>query len=143
MIRALETILRIALAAVLIYAGGMKAADPSAFTEQLLNYRLVAPSFALMLATILPWTEIVVGVALLARWLYPGALALSIMLMFAFTGVLFAAWLRGLDVACGCFGSGDMTTATGVPMLRNGIILLGFLVLAGFAVTRYSCAREP
>jgi putative oxidoreductase len=122
-------ILRLSIAALLLYAGFVKVADRGAFAGQIDNYRLVEPTTATILAAYIPWLELVLGTALLFRRMYLASLLLATMLMLLFSVALARAWHRGLDIACGCFGSTQITTATGAPLLRNVLILAALVVL--------------
>jgi hypothetical protein len=99
--------LRLGLAALFLWAGGTKLIDPSAFAEEIANYHLV-PSLAPWLAATLPTMEVVTGLALAVApnpW-RGGAALLSLLLLSMFTIAVGAAWTRGIDVRCGCFGKG-------------------------------------
>ena len=100
-------VLRLALAALFVWAGAAKLADPIAFSEEIANYRLMA-GLAPVIAATLPAIEIVAGLALAfapAAW-RAGAALLVLAMLIVFTGAVTAAWLRGIDVRCGCFGKG-------------------------------------
>jgi uncharacterized membrane protein YphA (DoxX/SURF4 family) len=54
----------------------------------------------------LPWIEILAGAALiLGLWTRPAALLTTAMLM-VFAPAVTYAYLTGLDISCGCFGTG-------------------------------------
>ncbi|MDP9253638.1 MAG: hypothetical protein M3O66_01660, partial [Verrucomicrobiota bacterium] len=57
------------------------------------------------LAFYLPWLEIICGIGLISRRLYPAALVITFVLMLAFIGASVAARARGIDISCGCFGT--------------------------------------
>jgi uncharacterized membrane protein YphA (DoxX/SURF4 family) len=95
---------RLVLAVVFIGAGALKLRDPVGFANDVANYQLM-PALAPLLAATLPCLELVVGVALLfTRWRRAAALCAA-GLMAMFTLAAGTAYARGLDVACGCFGS--------------------------------------
>jgi putative oxidoreductase len=97
---------RLVVAGVFIVAGALKLRDPLTFTNDIANYQLW-PALAPLLAAVLPAVEVVVGLALLvlgARWRRAAALCAAAM-MVVFTAAAGTAVARGLDVACGCFGS--------------------------------------
>jgi len=97
---------RVAVAAVFIAAGALKARDPAAFTTAVDHYRLVPYPVAAGLALYVPWLEITCGVAVLWARLRLGALNLLLGLCAMFAAALASAWWRHLDIACGCFGPG-------------------------------------
>lgn len=107
-----------------VYAGSLKLLDPWAFAWNIYQYGLVPGPLIEPLAIGLPVAEIVSGVALIAdrRWSY-GAVAGMLVL---FTGVLGHALINGLNVDCGCFGSGEPGPAgLRSAMLRNAVMLAG------------------
>jgi putative oxidoreductase len=106
-VSALHLVLRVGLAALFVWAGAAKLGDPLAFTDEIANYRLL-PQLAPLLGAALPMIEVVAGLVLVigpTLW-RAGAALLILGLLVAFTGAVSAAWLRGIDVACGCFGKG-------------------------------------
>ncbi len=115
-------VLRVAVAAVFAYAGAVKALDPGAFAVELANYRLL-PALAIpALAYYLPWLELVAAGALFAGRLRAGAWLLLAALAAGFAIFVTSAWIRGLDVACGCFGGGGRPI-DGLVVLRTGLVL--------------------
>jgi len=121
--------LRFGLAVMLIYAGSEKVFHPTQFVAALEKFRLISGTPALLAATYIPWCEIVTGAALatkrwrLGGWLVAAALTLG------FTAFVGSAWLRGLDIACGCFNSGSRNSLTGWTVVRTFAILA--MVLTG------------
>jgi putative oxidoreductase len=78
--------------------------DPMDFARDIDNYKILPWRVSVLLALYLPWLEIVLGLALVFRRLYSGALALLLALLLVFIGASFAAKARGIDITCGCFG---------------------------------------
>jgi len=56
---------RIFLGAILILASVGKIADPEAFTRSILDYRVVTGLAAAIPATVIPWIELLCGLALM------------------------------------------------------------------------------
>lgn len=99
------------VAAVLGWAGTVKALDPSAFATSIMGFRIVPWPVAAGLALYLPWLELFVAAGVLVpRW-RGGALVLATALFAAFAVIWAATWWRGIDVACGCFGGAGRTPA--------------------------------
>ena len=86
--------------------GLVKILDPAAFAIDIRNYRLLPWSFSVLVALYLPWIEILCGAALLLHVAYRGALCMVGGLLTLFIVAYGSTRLRGLDVACGCFGHG-------------------------------------
>jgi hypothetical protein len=96
--------LRLGLSAVLLWAAATKLLDLSSAQEAVAGYRLV-PEFLLWPATLLlPWAEIVGAVGLWVARVRPAARGWVAVLLGVFFVALVAAWARGLDIHCGCFG---------------------------------------
>ena len=101
------TLLAWGLAGVFGYAGVVKALDLQGFAQAVGNYRLLPPLLVTWIAVCLPWWELGAAIALL----WPGWRRSGALLVAGFSGVfsvaIGSAWVRGLDIACGCFGSGS------------------------------------
>ena len=97
---------RIVLAAVFIYAGVAKGLDPAAFAGAIDGYRLLPHPAGAALASYLPWIEIAAGLGVLWPRLRLGAFSLLFFLCLVFGIAIASAWIRGLDITCGCFGGG-------------------------------------
>jgi uncharacterized membrane protein YphA (DoxX/SURF4 family) len=97
--------LRLSLAGIFLYAGGIKALHPQEFVRDLENYHLLSYPLAVGMALYLPWVEFICGIAiLLPRWTH-AATWLLMCLMLLFIAALAQGWLRGLNISCGCFGN--------------------------------------
>jgi uncharacterized membrane protein YphA (DoxX/SURF4 family) len=121
-------LLRLAIAALFLFAAVTKLVDPSSFAQQIANYQLTPWLATAVLSVFLPALELSVGVCLLlGRW-ESGALAWVAVLLIIFSGALLSAIVRGLSIDCGCFGRSIENTGTLWPLIRN----LGLLALTGF-----------
>lgn len=120
--------IRWAVAAVLGYAGVVKALDPAQFALDLGGYHLLPPDGNRLLALYVPWVEILCAAGLLLRPLRAGAWLIAIGLSLGFAVFLGSAWARGLDVSCGCFGSGAaepvgfLAVARAVALLTTSVL---------------------
>ena len=128
---ALAWLLKISLGALFAYAGAMKLVDPSAFANEIANYRLFEAS-APYVGAMLPGVEIVLGLALACAprrsvWLSGAAIATA-----SLCGVFFVAVtqvvLRGIDTRCGCFGGGS-SSVSWVTVVRVGFLALSAMGL--------------
>ncbi len=116
---ALALVLRMGLGGLLIIAGALKLRAPGAFATEIANYQLV-PAVAPYVAAILPVLELVVGGALVVgprAWRRAAALA-ALGMLAAFTVAVASAYLRRINIDCGCFGTGG-GPITGLTLARN------------------------
>lgn len=97
---------RWAVGLLFIVAGLLKVVDPGAFLRDVAGYRLVDGKVLVAVAFFLPFFEIVTGAALALGRLYRGAAFSAGAMAAAFLVALVQAWIRGLDINCGCFGDG-------------------------------------
>lgn len=97
-------LLRVIVGGVFFYAGVLKAMDPALFAKDVDNYRLLPIAGAAAVALYLPWLEIFAGAALAMGVWGRGASLVIAGLLAAFFIAIISAWMRGLDIVCGCFG---------------------------------------
>ena len=93
------------LAAVFVVAGISKTADPPGFAEEVFNYRLLPGITVNALALVLPWLEVLAGLALFLGLLQRTAARIFGLLLLVFIGALAINLGRGRPVDCGCFGT--------------------------------------
>lgn len=116
-------ILRVGLGALFVYAGALKVGHPLDFQQAIENYRLL-PGFAtLPLAFYLPWLEIICGLALVFGRSLRAAAGIVAALCVVFLVGLVQAWIRGLDIQCGCFGSAPETGGLLWSIIRDLLLL--------------------
>ena len=100
----IELLFRIILGGVFIYSGIYKIRDPQALELVIRNYKIVADPFIAIGAMTLPPLEIILGTCLLFIFLFKGAIALFVTILYAFITALSSLMLRGIDIECGCLG---------------------------------------
>lgn len=120
---------RLVLGFVFIVAAVDKAADPNAFAVSIANYKIVGPTVGLVVATVLPWIELLCGVFLIFGIMPRGSSLLVVAMLVVFTAGVVSGIVRGLDIACGCFTQDPGVGKIGwMKVLENtGLILLGLL----------------
>jgi uncharacterized membrane protein YphA (DoxX/SURF4 family) len=130
------TLGRLGLAGVWLVSGSIKAADPDQTWVAVRAYDLLPSSGVTVVAAVLPWFELALGVLLLlgVRTRLVAAVAAGLLLVFI-AGVS-QAWARGLSIDCGCFGGGGEVaqdqTSYGIELLRD----TAFGVLAAWLIIR-------
>jgi uncharacterized membrane protein YphA (DoxX/SURF4 family) len=116
------------MGALFVVTGVLKLRDPAGFAQDIANYQMAA-GFAPVLAIVLPTVEIVAGLALVALpgpWRRGGAVVLA-GLMAVFTAAAGVAIARGLDINCGCFGTGS--GPVGWTVVLRDVALLGVALM--------------
>lgn len=127
----LQTLCRLVLGAIFIYASLDKIAHPAAFAGILANYAIVPDFLVTLPALALPWLELIAGLCLVAgAWTRSSALWLSLLLLL-FILALGVNALRGINMSCGCFSTSATDTENAyVLILRDLLILVpGILIL--------------
>jgi len=117
----LTTVFRIILGVIFIYAGLEKIGHADLFAVTIQNYQLVPISMTNLIAIFLPWLELYCGLLLLLGWWQRIAAAWAVLLNIIFLTALISAYWRGLDIVCGCFGSG--TTVNMTRILEDLLLL--------------------
>jgi uncharacterized membrane protein YphA (DoxX/SURF4 family) len=128
--------MRIVLGALFVWASTTKIPDMAGFAENVANYRMVPAALVPGVAAAVVGIELVAGLALIANvWSRAAALVLAGLLA-VFTAGVTSVVVRGIDVACGCFGG--TAPATWWTVLRD-VALLGLAI----AVATRTPRREP
>lgn len=94
---------RVILGGIFIYAAVGKILYPADFSEAITNYQLVPVMFTNLIAIVLPWVELVVGLLLLNGFRTQSANVIIFLLICVFSFGAAQALIRGLDINCGCF----------------------------------------
>ena len=115
-----------------IYASFHKILLPADFAKIVYGYELFPHVIINLIAIIIPFLELVAGLALIIG-LYPRSAAIIInMMLLAFIAVLTINLIRGHEFDCGCFSTGQSgyTSSSEVTVLRDVFYFLcGMLVI--------------
>jgi uncharacterized membrane protein YphA (DoxX/SURF4 family) len=94
---------QLALGAIFIAAALPKIADPPSFAHMIYNYRLLPAGLINISAIVLPWVELVCGLALvLGVWRGPARTIIAAMLVVFIVAIAFNLF-RNNAIDCGCF----------------------------------------
>ena len=131
-----STVARLVLAGVWVWAGVAKVGDPDASVRAVRAYEILPEAFVKPFAWGLPFVELAIAVLLLLGLATRPAAWVSAGLLLVFVAGTAAAWARGLQIDCGCFGGGGQAAADSARYLRemgrDGLFLcLAILVAAG------------
>jgi len=100
-----------------------------------------------LMAAVLPWLELLCGLALLLNRWTPGASLLIVLMNAVFIVAIASAMARGLDISCGCFSTSPSGSRAGLARLLEDLFFLaaaGWLYLraaAGLCVTPHRLGR--
>jgi uncharacterized membrane protein YphA (DoxX/SURF4 family) len=122
------------LAAVFVVAAVGKIADPPGFAHEIHNYALLPGVAVNALALVLPWLELVCGLALFFGIARRSSARILGILLVVFVIALGINLARKRPVDCGCFGTSkvEKTTEQRLRDMKWAIARdLGFLLLVG------------
>ncbi|HEY3295451.1 MAG TPA: MauE/DoxX family redox-associated membrane protein [bacterium] len=122
----LEWVCRLGIAVVYLLAAIPKLLDPLDFAKAIANYRVSFPiigqDYIYPVAIFLPALEAVVAIALFSnKWKRIASLIAGAMLLM-FIVLIGQAVARGLNIDCGCFGSGGVSKALASKVGINKIL---------------------
>lgn len=131
----LEASLAVGLGILFVYAALPKIRQPAEFAQAIKYYRILPLWAVNAVAIILPWCELLSGVALFIRRLRCGGAWLVGGMAAVFSAAVVSALVRGLDISCGCF---ERSSAAGLKTLA---LDAGIIVCAAAILWRCSSVR--
>ena len=99
----LTLVSRLLIGGMYIYASFYKVIEPGSFAKSIWYYHLVPGNMINLMAIVLPWVELVVGIALIVGVAYRGAVLWANLMLVFFIVALVTTIARGISVDCGCF----------------------------------------
>ena len=121
--------LRFGFGLLLIFASIDKILHPVEFAQAVENYRVISIDLSRWAAVWIPHLEVVVGVLLITGIWLDSATLINSILMGIFLILVGQAWLRGLDINCGCFQIDEPSSIDFWKILQNVGFLVGSIVL--------------
>lgn len=134
---------RLLLGAVFVFASIDKIADPNAFAISISYYRLVGEPLTLLIATILPWVELLAGLFLLFGIMIRGSSLLIVLMLVIFTAGVISGIARDLDIACGCFSRDPYVDRIGWKKVMENVGLMILALIALMSQSRRFTVAEP
>ena len=125
-------LVRLVLVAAFLLAAIPKIQDPVGFAGSVESYRILTGQAVLWVALVLPWLELVIGFGLLIPKMRRASSLLIILLLFIFVGLHASAWIRGLDIDCGCYAIESVSSNYFLLISRN----CALIIAAVFVLTR-------
>ncbi len=119
----LRRLLSLVFGGVFVYAGALKLRDPGLFLIDIRSFDMLADPYAAWLALVLPWIEILSGLAIITGVFRKGGLLLLNLALVAFFIAIGIAKSRGLSIQCGCFGGHDSASNYLELFVRDGVLL--------------------
>jgi uncharacterized membrane protein YphA (DoxX/SURF4 family) len=124
--------LRMALAAIFLYAAYSKLSNPwLLFAMSVDAYHLLPEWAVLALARTLPWCELALGLLLLTGLLLRQAALAATSLLIVFFGVMLRSYVKGLGIDCACFGLGEALSVK--TLLRDGVLVISSAALTALS----------
>jgi uncharacterized membrane protein YphA (DoxX/SURF4 family) len=134
--------LRLVVGGVWIVAGALKLPDPAESVRAVRAYQLLPEAVVPAIGYALPVLEVVVGLCLVLGVLVRVNAVVSAVLFAAFVVGISAAWARGLQIDCGCFGGGGYEAGASekypAEIARDVALLLASAYLAWRPRTAYA-----
>ena len=119
---------RLLIGGMYIGASFYKIIEPVAFAKTIWQYHMVPGSLINLMALILPWLELLIGLALIFGFAYRGAIWWANLLLIVFMVALTSTIMRGLDIDCGCFKAGESATAPAWDAFWFDLVAMVFAV---------------
>ena len=94
---------QLALGAIFIFAAVPKIADPPSFAHMIYNYRLLPANLINLSSLVMPWIELVCGLALVIGVWRKAALGIITLLLVVFIAAISVNLARHNAIDCGCF----------------------------------------
>jgi uncharacterized membrane protein YphA (DoxX/SURF4 family) len=133
---AIGTVARLGLAAVWIASGAIKLFDPHGTVASVKAYELVPDGLVSLVAAVLPFLELALGLLLLFGVGVRIVAVLSAVVLLVYIAGIAQSWARGLTIDCGCFGGGGQVAAGQTQYPQEILRDTGFLLLAVWLTVR-------
>ena len=122
----LTLVFRLVLGGVFIYASYYKILDPAQFAKSIWYYHLLPGKLINICALILPWLELLCGLALIIGAYYRGAVLWVNVLLLVFMAAIASAVYRGISIDCGCFKAAAVGNDSAMTTIYRDV---GYLVM--------------
>lgn len=94
--------MRLLIGTIFIYASFDKILDPGKFARSISNYHVMPYGLENMVAIILPWLELLIGIGIVIGVLIDANVLIAGGLLILFILMISQAILRGFNIDCGC-----------------------------------------
>lgn len=114
-----DTFFRIILGGTFLLAAIPKILDPQGFAIDISHYAIFPKWTINIIAITVPWIEVFIAISIIFKIAYEGGVLLINMMLIAFLILLAQAWIRGLDIDCGCFGHSGARESVSKAFIRD------------------------
>jgi putative oxidoreductase len=124
-------IVRLVVTGTFVMAALPKIKDPVAFAISVDAFQVVGPTLSNWIALFLPWLELILGIGILLPQIRSSSSILIAVLLIVFISLHASAWIRGLEISCGCFGTESAGESTNYLWLiiRNTLLLAACILV--------------
>jgi len=125
---------QLALGVFFVAAALPKIVDPPSFAHMVYNYRIMPGGAVNLMALVMPWIELLSGLALILGIWNGTARTIIAAMLFVFILAISFNLIRGNPIDCGCFdvSAANKTTAERYADMRFVILRdIGMLLMAG------------
>ena len=105
------TVLRVFLGLALVAAGALKVGHATELASAIASFRLLPAGFTALLALVLPYFEILLGLYLALGLFTRVAATIAAAQFVVYAAAIASAVLRHIPANCGCFGPNDSAVA--------------------------------
>lgn len=126
--REFEWCARLAVGGIFLWSAAAHLANPYYFLSTVYQYELTSAAVGAVLASVLPFLELLLAACLLSGTCPQPAWMLSSLLLLSFIAAQVSALARGLSISCGCFG----------PELSQPVSQMSIAFTGGLAVLAFS-----
>lgn len=124
--------MRAVLGGTFILAAIPKILDPKGFALDITHYDFF-PKFAVnLIAITVPWIELFIAFSIIFAVAHKGGILLLNLMLIVFLVLLGQAWIRGLDIDCGCFGRSGAREAVSKAFIRDLFFVIWAILLYFF-----------
>jgi uncharacterized membrane protein YphA (DoxX/SURF4 family) len=126
----LSLAVRLVLGVIFLVAGAEKLTALDPFAHAIANYKIVPLPLINIAALLFVWTEIAIGIFLIAGMLVRGSALVAGTMLIVFLIAILSAMARGLEIDCGCFANANGVAGekVGWPKVWEDVALLAAAV---------------
>jgi len=126
-------IFRLVIGGMFVYASIDKIVHPDQFAKIIYYYKMMPGDLINFFALILPLVELITGVFLIAGFWEKSAGLLITALLLIFLVALTSAYVRGIDISCGCFSTTTKVKGEVLSYIFRDIVLIVTMGMILFA----------